>query len=149
MQQLKRRQLKLSCLFFLGAAVWTGSVTLILAQPAPEAASPQTVWSGIYSEAQAFRGEKVADTACLGCHGAGLEGGDSGPKLVGGNFLSAWHDKSVGELFEWIHKTMPENAPGTMKEEDVAAVLAYMFQRNDMPAGREALAGIMILEAKP
>jgi mono/diheme cytochrome c family protein len=153
-QQLKRRQLKVAHLFFLGAAAWMGSVTLILAQPAPGV--PQTVWSGIYSEAQAFRGEKVADTACIGCHGAGLEGGDSGPKLVGGNFLSAWHDKSVGELFEWIHKTMPENAPGTMKEEDVAAVLAYMFQRNempagnqDMPAGREALAGVTILANKP
>ena len=29
----------------------------------------QTVWSGVYSEAQAFRGEKVSDTKCIGCHG--------------------------------------------------------------------------------
>jgi mono/diheme cytochrome c family protein len=156
MQQLKSRQWKRSRLVLAGAVAWMGSITLILAQPVPDAAATQTVWSGIFSEAQAFRGEKVADTACIGCHGAGLEGGDSGPRLVGGNFLSAWQGKPVGELFDWTLKTMPENAPGTLKEEDVAAVVAYMFQRNDMPAGkqdmpagREALAGITILATRP
>jgi mono/diheme cytochrome c family protein len=141
----------------LAGAVWA---CLIMAQPADPlvapASQPQSVWSGVYSEAQAFRGEKVADTACQGCHGPGLDGGDSGPKLVGGNFLAAWNNKSAGELFDWILKTMPENAPGTLKEEEVASVLAYMFQRNeipagrqDLPTGRDALGQITILAVKP
>ena len=58
----------------IAALVWAGGLTQIRAQPADTPA--QTVWSGVYSEAQAYRGEKVVDTVCLGCHGAGLEGGD-------------------------------------------------------------------------
>jgi len=51
---------------------------------APQAASQEpavlTVWSGVYTDAQAYRGEKVAQTTCIGCHGSGLDGGDSGDR---------------------------------------------------------------------
>jgi mono/diheme cytochrome c family protein len=140
----------------LVGTVWVGCWSRLAAQPAPEAEPPQTVWSGVYSTAQAYRGEKVADTVCLGCHGAGLEGGDSGPRLVGESFLSAWNTRSAADLFDYILATMPENAPGTLKKEDAASVIAYLFQRNEMPAGRqdlpserEALAPITILTTKP
>jgi len=138
------------------AAVWAGSLSQIMAQPADAPAPVQNVWSGVYSEAQAYRGEKVADTVCIGCHGAGLEGGDTGPRLVGEHFLSAWHNRSVGELFDFIFETMPENAPRTLKKEDIASVIAYMLKHNDMPASRQelpaerdALAQIPILAARP
>ena len=65
-------------------------MALCLTAVACHASPNQTVWSGVYSEAQAYRGEKVADTTCIGCHGAGLTGGDSGPKLVGEKFLANW-----------------------------------------------------------
>jgi len=147
-------------LLFVSAAVCAGGVTQLMAQPAdqPVAASPQpqTVWSGVYSEAQAFSGEKVADTICLGCHGAGLTGGDSGPKLVGDDFLSAWNTRPVGDLFGYILEKMPDNAPGTLKQEDVATVIAYILKVNDMPSGkqelpaqRDALAQITILATRP
>ncbi|MBV9548843.1 MAG: cytochrome c [Alphaproteobacteria bacterium] len=119
-------------------------------------AQPQTVWGGIYSETQAFRGEKVADTMCSGCHGAGLAGGDSGPKLVGDDFLSAWNATSVGDLYGYILEKMPHDAPGTLKPEDVVSVTAYILSVNNMPSGRqalptepEALSQITILAAKP
>jgi mono/diheme cytochrome c family protein len=119
-------------------------------------AQPQTVWGGVYSEAQAFRGEKVAETVCLGCHGAGLAGGDSGPRLVGDKFLSDWNAATVGDLFGLILEKMPHDAPGTLKKEDVASVTAYILQRNSMPSGRQelpsdpgVLAQIAILAAKP
>jgi mono/diheme cytochrome c family protein len=126
------------------------------AAPNPSSSSARTVWSGVYSEAQAFRGEKVADTVCLGCHGARLAGGDSGPKLAGADFLGEWNARSAGELFSYISEKMPENAPGTLKQDDVAAVLAYILQVNAMPSGgqdlpaeRAALDGIAILPARP
>jgi mono/diheme cytochrome c family protein len=148
-----------------GAAI-PASAAPVMVQPQPVTAAPspqlqtqpgiRTVWSGIYSEAQAYSGEKVADTACLGCHGAGLAGGDSGPKLVGANFLTEWNGRSVGELFDYIGEQMPENAPGTLKKEDVASVVAYILKVNDMPAGKQALptehdalAPITILATKP
>lgn len=127
------------------------------AAPQPQTASQAlTAWSGVYSEAQAFSGEKVADTVCLGCHGAGLAGGDSGPKLAGADFLTEWNGRSAGELFDYIGTQMPENAPGSLKKEDVAAVVAYILKVNAMPAGKQelpmehdALTGIKILAAKP
>ncbi len=116
----------------------------------------QTVWSGVYSEAQAYRGEKVADTRCIGCHGPKLDGGDSGPKLVGETFLANWNSQSMGVLFDWVREAMPAEAPGTLSRDETAAVIAYILQLNKMPAGkldlsteREALGRIGIVADKP
>ena len=107
-------------------------------QGVPESGSP-TVWSGVYTEAQAYRGEKVADTTCIGCHGPKLDGGDSGPILVGERFLAGWTSQSVGELFAWMQEAMPAEAPGTLSKDDTAAVLAYILQLNKIPAGKVEL----------
>jgi mono/diheme cytochrome c family protein len=103
------------------------------------ASQTQTVWSGVYSEAQAYRGEKVADTTCIGCHGPKLDGGDSGPKLVGEAFMANWSSQSVGVMFDWIREAMPAEAPGTLSKADAAAVIAYILQLNKMPAGKQDL----------
>jgi mono/diheme cytochrome c family protein len=117
----------------VGMATWSVSLGAFSVWQA------DSVRKGVYSEAQAYRGEKVADTTCIGCHGAGFGGGDSGPKLVGEKFLADWQGKSVAELFEWIFEKMPEDAPGTLKKEDVAAVVAYILQINSMPSGKQDL----------
>lgn len=99
----------------------------------------RTVWDGVYSESQAFRGEKVADTTCIGCHGPDLDGGDSGPRLVGSAFLENWSTQPVSELFKWVREAMPPEAPGTLSKDDTAAVLAYILKLNKMPAGKQSL----------
>lgn len=128
----------------------------VLLSLAASAQPAQTVWSGIYSEAQAFRGEKVADTQCQGCHGAGLAGGDSGPKLVGDGFLAKWDGATVGDLNGFILEKMPNDSPGTLKPEDVTNVIAYILKINNMPSGKvdlpgapEALTLIPIQAARP
>jgi mono/diheme cytochrome c family protein len=118
----------------IAAVIWAACLTCAIA------AQPQTtVWSGVYTEAQAFRGEKVADTSCIGCHGPGLDGGDSGPKLVGEMFLANWSSQPVSELFQWIREAMPSDTPGTLSKEDTAAVVAYILKLNKMPAGKQNL----------
>ena len=119
-------------------------------------AQTQTVWSGVYSEAQAYRGEKVADTTCIGCHGPKLDGGDSGPKLVGEAFMANWSSQSVGVMFDWIREAMPAEAPGTLSKTDTAAVIAYILKLNKLPAGKQdlsvepdALSRIQIVADKP
>ena len=116
------------------------TVCAVHASAVPKAQSPQpaslTVWNGVYTEAQAYRGEKVADTTCIGCHGPKLDGGDSGPILVGERFLSGWTSQSVGELFSWMQEAMPAEAPGTLSKDETAAVLAYILQLNKIPAGK-------------
>ena len=119
-------------------------------------AQPQTIWSGVYSEAQAYRGEKVADTTCIGCHGPKLDGGDSGPKLIGEDFLANWSSQPMGVMFDWIREAMPAEAPGTMSRDETAAVIAYILKLNKIPAGKqdlstdpEMLRRISIVDAPP
>ena len=141
---------ELTGLIVVASILWGASLTCIFAS------QTQTVWSGVYSETQAYRGEKVADTTCIGCHGPGLDGGDSGPKLVGEVFLGNWSSQPVSELFEWIREAMPPEAAGSLSKEDTAAVVAYILKQNKMPAGkqplpteREELSRIQMTAAKP
>lgn len=134
------------------SAVWILSVICAAAAQT----QTQTVWSGVYSEAQAYRGEKVADTTCIGCHGPKLDGGDSGPKLVGEAFIANWSSQSVGVMFDWIREAMPAEAPGTLSKTDTAAVIAYILKLNKLPAGKQdlsvepdALSRIRIVAEKP
>lgn len=123
----------------LTAVIPAAAVTWMFAVIYAAAAQTQTVWSGVYSEAQAYRGEKVADTTCIGCHGPKLDGGDSGPKLVGDAFIANWSSQSVGVFFDWVREAMPAEAPGTLSRADTAAVIAYIMQLNKMPAGKTDL----------
>jgi len=134
-------------------AIWATCLTGVVAMQNP---TQQTIWSGVFSEAQAYRGEKVAETTCIGCHGAGVTGGDSGPKLVGEKFLSDWRGQTLAELFDWISESMPDDAPGTLSKPDALAALAYILQLNHLPSGKQdlpidraALARIAIVAAKP
>ena len=102
------RQLTATRLVVVSVLFWGVCVTYIAAS------QTQTIWSGVYTEAQAYRGEKIADTSCIGCHGSGLDGGDSGPKLVGETFLANWSSQSVAQLFDWVREAMPSDAPGTL-----------------------------------
>jgi mono/diheme cytochrome c family protein len=112
---------------------------LILSVMHAAGAQPQTIWSGVYSEGQAYRGEKIADTTCIGCHGPRLDGGDSGPKLVGEEFIANWSSQPVAVLFDWVREAMPPDAPGTLSRNDTAAVLAYILKLNKIPAGKQDL----------
>lgn len=127
------RQLTATRFVVVSALLWALCVTYITAS------QTQTTWSGVYTEAQAYRGEKIADTSCIGCHGSGLDGGDSGPKLVGETFLANWSSQSVAQLFDWVREAMPSDAPGTLSKDDTAAVLAYILKLNKMPAGKQLL----------
>jgi mono/diheme cytochrome c family protein len=112
-------------------------------QPAaPQAGAPSAssgIWSGVYSEAQAKRGETLANKACASCHGADLMGGEAGPALVGLEFLGNWNQQSLGDFFDRIHATMPADAPGSLSQQDTADVIARVLQLNKFPAGQKEL----------
>jgi cytochrome c553 len=93
---------------------------------------------GVYTAAQARRGEAVYQSQCAGCHGAPLSG-DAGPPLAGQSFLDVWGRLPLSDLFDKIHNTMPDDAPGTLTGPQVADLVAYLLQANQFPAGREEL----------
>jgi mono/diheme cytochrome c family protein len=106
-------------------------------EPAPT--SPRSVWDGVYTEEQSKRGESVYQKECASCHGPSLGGGESAPPLTGGAFLSNWNGLTLGDLFDRIRKTMPQNGPGRLTRQQDADVLAFMLSGNKFPSGKTEL----------
>jgi len=96
-------------------------------------------WSGVYTTAQAGRGEKLFQEKCSACHAPDASGGDA-PALKGNEFATNWNDLSLGDLFDRIHVSMPMDAPGTLSNPQVAEVLAFLLKSGDYPAGETDLA---------
>jgi S-disulfanyl-L-cysteine oxidoreductase SoxD len=107
------------------------------AAAAPGGASP--LLAGVYSPAQAKRGEIVYTDNCAMCHGPALLG-DIGPALSGAMFVSQWKGKTVGDIFDKIQTTMPASAPGTLTPQQTADVLSFILSTNHYPAGAIDLA---------
>jgi mono/diheme cytochrome c family protein len=122
--------------FVLFSAVFAAGIgrTVLTAQ------SEKTVWSGIYTAEQAARGKEKAVAACGSCHGMDLKSGDLAPTLVGDDFIGHWYDAKLSELVMKVNTTMPADAPGSLKPEEYADVVAYMLELNGFPAGMETLA---------
>ena len=102
-------------------------------------AAAASVWDGVYTEAQATRGEEIYYQRCGACHGPSLEGGDMTPALVGGVFTSTWNDLPLSDLFERIRITMPLNQPSTLSRQQTADVTAFLLKSNKWPAGQTEL----------
>jgi mono/diheme cytochrome c family protein len=119
---------------FIGAGV-----LLTAAYAAVGAQATRSVNEGIYTAEQATRGEPIYKEQCAACHGDNLEGSGPMPALAGNDFLTNWGTKTVGELFEKTHTTMPATAPGTLKAEDAADVVAYLLSVSKFPAGTTVL----------
>ena len=103
------------------------------------AQGPRTPWDGVYSEDQSARGSKLYSKECASCHGAELTGGESAPPLVGDAFLSNWNGTTVGDLFERIRKSMPQDDPGRLSRQQDADILAFVLSANKFPAGKADL----------
>jgi mono/diheme cytochrome c family protein len=95
----------------------------------------RTVWDGVYSDAQSKRGEAIYADRCASCHAPDLSGIDQAPPLVGADFATDWNDLALSDLIERIHVSMPADKPGTLTGQEVADVVAFVLQKNAMPAG--------------
>jgi len=116
----------------------------------------RTTWDGVYSEAQAKRGDAVYTERCASCHAADLSGLDQAPPLAGADFLTEWNDLPMSDLFERTRISMPADKPGSLDRQQVADALAFMLQKNAFPAGAsdlppaaDDLKAIKILAKKP
>ena len=104
------------------------------------AQAPASALAGIYTDEQATRGAKVYADNCGTCHGDKLEGTSTGgPPLSGKDFINGWKGMTAGELFDKISMDMPSNAPGSLKGDQYADVMAFVLKTNKYPAGQTAL----------
>lgn len=88
-------------------------------------------------------GKSVFEENCSGCHGEEGVGGIK-DRLVGGQgtLASGMPVKTVGSfwpyattLFDYIHRAMPYQAPGSLSVDDTYAVAAYILSLNGIIAG--------------
>lgn len=100
----------------------------------------KTVWDGIYTEEQAARGGPLYQEWCASCHAPDLSGGDLAPGLVGGEFTWNWSGLTVGQLFERLRISMPQENPSSVSRSEKADILAFMLRANEFPAGDQDLA---------
>ncbi|MFO7545867.1 MAG: cytochrome c [Trueperaceae bacterium] len=72
---------------------------------------------------------------CALCHGARLEGMDHFPPLTRTAFQRRWSERTLGELYTYVHDTMPLGAGGSLEDDTYAATVAYLLARNGVEAG--------------
>jgi mono/diheme cytochrome c family protein len=114
--------------------------TLRAQVPQPEPPSDtHSVWGGVYTEEQAQRGEPLYRASCASCHGDTLKGAGEVPPLSGGPFMANWNGLTLGDLFERIRRTMPQDKPGRLSRQYKADILAYVLSVNKFPAGKTEL----------
>lgn len=129
----------------LGAASASAIVFLLAASIPVEAQATRTVQDGVFSDAQATRGQALYTQRCAGCHGPDLTGGAQAPPLEGPAFRFKWRQEPLSALFIKIRYTMPPtpppNAPAnaarpaTLDAEQSADLVAHLLKSNRFPAG--------------
>ncbi len=109
-----------------GLSAQTTKTTTKPAAAAKAPPGPSTL-SGVYTDEQASRGKDVYAGSCKACHNASTHTGETIAKW--------WRGKQLSDLFTFVSTRMPKNAPGTLADEDVADVMAYLLKINAMPVG--------------
>jgi S-disulfanyl-L-cysteine oxidoreductase SoxD len=99
----------------------------------------RSVWSGVYTAAEADRGMAVYARHCGRCHGDDLGVGRAYP-LTGERFMDHWEAHTLEHLFRVIRDTMPRDDAGSVDVNEKREVMAYLLQQNGFPAGKAELA---------
>ena len=61
------------------------------------------------------------------------------PELAGGTFRDKWNGETLADLFERIHRDMPQRNPGSLSRETTVDLIAYILSANKYPAGAHEL----------
>lgn len=89
-----------------------------------------------------MEGEKIYQQQCIACHGPGGIGA-TGDQLAGAQrgLTSDYAEKTIGTywpyattLFDMVRRSMPMNAPGSLSDDEVYAVTAYLLYLNNIVA---------------
>jgi mono/diheme cytochrome c family protein len=108
---------------------------VVSASALPQSAPASAGW---YTNAQAASGAKSYMKTCASCHGAKLQGG-MGPVLVGRQFWLTYAGKKASTLWSAVHTQMPMMAPGSVSAKNSINIMAFLLQKNGVPAGTTPL----------
>jgi mono/diheme cytochrome c family protein len=112
----------------------TTTLALVAAVTAVSGQAPQkTTNSGVYTEAQAGRGQKVFEAKCTACHDTA--------RFTGEGFIDPWAGKPLKDVWDIASGTMPEDNPGSLKPQEYGDVIAFFLSLNAFPTGDADLQG--------
>jgi mono/diheme cytochrome c family protein len=98
---------------------------------APVAAAEVSGGNAFYTTRQATRGNGLFRDNCVSCHASS--------EFAGSSFQRRWRNRSVGDIYEFILYSMPDDNPGGLPAQTYADIVAYMLELNDFPAGDSEL----------
>ncbi len=88
---------------------------------------------GVYTAEQAGRGKTTFNEKCSGCHETS--------RFSGKEFQEEWDGKALKEIWDIASGTMPEDNPGSLKQQEYGDIIAYFLSLNAYPAGEHELEG--------
>jgi mono/diheme cytochrome c family protein len=94
-------------------------------------AAERTTKSGVYSDAQASRGNDTYLMQCRSCH--------TPASHTGVVFANSWGGRPLSALYTYMVERMPKNEPGSLQPHEYAELVAYLLKLNDMPSGSAEL----------
>jgi mono/diheme cytochrome c family protein len=98
-----------------------------------------TIWDGVFSEAQASRGQRAYGESCGSCHAEDLLGTSNAPPLVGEPFLGRFNRSTLDDVVQTIARTMPQEAPNSLATTAYVDIVSYLLKANGSPAGAAEL----------
>lgn len=87
-------------------------------------------------------GRQVFERQCARCHGDALQGMGRSPPLVGRQTVPDYPNAWV--LYQYIRRSMPLNAPGTLSDEDALSAVAFLLNQNGLLADDAVLEVAML-----
>jgi len=115
----------------LASAVVHGGAQAPNAKKVNAPPKPLTTAGGVFTAAQAAKGEQVYMTFCVSCHPAGTYAAPS--------FREKWHGAPLAKLFDLVTETMPKTEPGSLDTRDYVHVISYILKINGAPPGKTPL----------
>ena len=98
-------------------------------------ASGGTVWDGIFTEAQASRGEAAYGRSCAACHKEDLLGAGTAPALAGDAFFQRWNESTVDDVVQTMRSSMPQDAPNSLAAQVYVDIMTYLLKASGSPTG--------------
>jgi polar amino acid transport system substrate-binding protein len=110
----------------------------VLGGLAAVAVAQTEVATGPFTEAQIEEGRKVYAVHCAACHLPSMVGQGEALPLAGSQFMAGWSNRTTQDLYNLIHSSMPQSAPGSLDDQSYANVTAFILHANGAKAGPTA-----------
>jgi mono/diheme cytochrome c family protein len=103
----------------------------VAAAAGPPRGSSRSAMEGVFTIAQASRGEQHFKQACESCHQVAEQ--------TGTTFNAKWGGGTLADVFTTISKTMPQGQPGSLTADAYSSIVAFYLRESGFPAGAAEL----------